>query len=98
MIGKIVDEGRLRQTLQSVPVPQGESEWRCRHWIIDGVHTLARSGTIGTSVDLEDWRAIEAYVKSFGDALVAEGRVLNCEEPPKPVPTKDMVENVVVVR
>jgi hypothetical protein len=58
LIGKVEDLDRLDTILESVPVVQGDPNWRCKSWIVSAVEAIAKDGkAVGTSI--LDWAKIE---------------------------------------
>lgn len=96
MIGKIINAKNLLQTLRSVPVVQGDPEWRCRSWCADALVALERDGqAMGASV--LDWRRIEELTRRHVREKIAQGRFDDSWLLVNPKPTWDLWENKEVI-
>lgn len=97
-IGKVLDEAAFSEVLRKIAVHQGNPNWRCRHWVIDAIQALAGSGTIGTSVDLCDWDAIQRFAEDFGKTNRESGRFTTSSlKSIQLIPTVDMMSGRIMV-
>lgn len=92
LVAKVEDLPRLVTILRSLPVVQGDPNWRCRTWIANALAVLARDGkALGTS-EL-NWQSIEVTARHYVAQKAAAGRYQHVEDMLKPKPTWDLLEN-----
>lgn len=64
MIAKVEKLNRLKQLLSRVVLVQDDPNWRCRHWVKDGVLALKTGGkSLGTAQ--LDWDYLESMANWF---------------------------------
>jgi hypothetical protein len=92
LIGKVEDLDRLDTILESVPVIQGDPNWRCKSWIVSAVEAIAKDGkAVGTSI--LDWAKIEELGRRYVTEKTAAGRYNERSLLEGPRPTWGMLEN-----
>lgn len=74
IVAKIENVELLEQTLESVPVVQGDPAWTCRVWVREAVAALVQAGALGTRVDLEDWESVERECREYMAGKIQQGR------------------------
>lgn len=92
LIAKIIDEKQLVETLQQVPVVQGDPNWRCRTWITSALAQIAMDGHCVGTAEL-DWQKIEAFARQYVGTKIAAGRYGEGADMAKPRPMWDLLEN-----
>jgi hypothetical protein len=91
VVGKIEDESRLVEIFRSIPVVQGDPNWRCRTWVAQALDAIAKDGkAVGTSV--LDWARIERTARDYVRQKTAAGRYGRNADMSMPKPTWDMIE------
>lgn len=84
LVAKVEDERRLVSILRSVPIIQGDRNWRCRHWVIDAISALEVDGkAVGTSV--LQWEKIQRAGVEFVAKKIAAGRYQGRVDGPRPL-------------
>jgi len=93
MIAKIEKPKRLEQILSRVTLVQDDPNWRCRHWVRDGVLELKADGnTLGTAQ--LDWNYLESTVNWFVELKKSQHRFDGQRSwNTMKVPTYDTLEN-----
>lgn len=73
LIGKIEDEQRLIRIIESVPVVQHDTNWRCRTWVADVLRALVNDGKAMGTAEL-DWKKVEGGAREYVGKKTAAGR------------------------
>ncbi|KLU89510.1 hypothetical protein MAPG_08481 [Magnaporthiopsis poae ATCC 64411] len=90
VIAKITDQQRLLGILRSIPLVQGDPEFRCRTWIARALEAIKVDGKcVGTAV--LDWSHIEATAREYV-AQKRQGGRYDSGGMALPKPTFDMLE------
>jgi hypothetical protein len=92
LIAKIEDDQRLIALFRGLPVVQGDPNWRCRHWIANGLAKIAKDGKCVGTAEL-DWQEIEPFARQYVGDKTASGRYRSSADLSKPKPTWNMLEN-----
>lgn len=96
LIAKIEDESRLLQILRDNDIVQNDPNWRCRTWVSAALDKLSRDGkAVGTSQ--LNWQTIETVARRYVGGKAEKGRYKVAENPPKPRPLYDLLENKEIV-
>ncbi|KAG9234215.1 hypothetical protein BJ875DRAFT_496045 [Amylocarpus encephaloides] len=73
LFAKVKKPDRLEQLLSRVVVVQDDPNWRCRHWVRDGVLALKSDGkTLGTAQ--LDWDYLESMANWFVELKKSQHR------------------------
>ncbi|KAI9777781.1 MAG: hypothetical protein M1839_008576 [Geoglossum umbratile] len=90
LVAKIQNRSVLESLLQSVPVVQDDSSWRCRTWVREALQMLAGGGVLGTNA-VTEWARVEKECIGFVARKKEEDRFKSIQ-PWEAPPTLDLME------